>query len=65
MPTIHLVHLVRVLYQRWIQPKMPKLSVALINLNGVSAMRKDFRSWVNDNQPDVICVQETKAQSTI
>jgi exodeoxyribonuclease-3 len=42
---------------------MPKFSVASINLNGIrSAMRKDFRSWVNDNQPDVICVQETKAQ---
>lgn len=39
------------------------LKVISLNLNGVrSAMRKDLKSWVSQADPDIIAVQETKAQ---
>lgn len=39
------------------------MKVVSLNLNGIrSAMRKDLLSWVNQVDPDIIAVQETKAQ---
>ena len=39
------------------------LNVVTINLNGIrSAGRKGIFTWLNDLSPDIICVQETKAQ---
>ena len=39
------------------------MKVVSLNLNGIrSAMRKDLLSWVNRVDPDIIAVQETKAQ---
>ncbi len=39
------------------------MKVVSLNLNGVrAAMRKDLLSWVNQVDPDIIAVQETKAQ---
>jgi exodeoxyribonuclease-3 len=33
------------------------------NVNGIrSAMNKGLVNWINDNNPDIICFQETKAQ---
>lgn len=33
------------------------------NLNGIrSAARKGFFEWMAENQPDIVCIQETKAQ---
>jgi exodeoxyribonuclease III len=33
------------------------------NLNGIrAAARKGFFGWMDRQQPDIVCVQETKAQ---
>lgn len=38
------------------------LTVTSFNANGLrAAARKGFFDWVHENQPDVICIQETKA----
>jgi exodeoxyribonuclease III len=40
------------------------MRVITFNLNGIrSAARKGFFTWVNTQEPDVICLQETKAQA--
>ncbi|MDC3181162.1 exodeoxyribonuclease III [Gammaproteobacteria bacterium] len=42
---------------------MDKIKIASVNLNGIrSAIRKEFSDWVYTTEPDIICVQETKAQ---
>lgn len=34
------------------------------NVNGIRAMeKKGFVSWVEENQPDILCLQETKAEA--
>ncbi|MCP8352418.1 exodeoxyribonuclease III [Candidatus Synchoanobacter obligatus] len=39
------------------------MKVVSMNLNGIrSAVRKDFKAWVKEHDPDFIAVQETKAQ---
>ena len=39
------------------------MKVISINTNGIrAAARKGFFDWVKDQQADIICVQETKAQ---
>ncbi len=39
------------------------MKIVSFNLNGIrSAMRKDMLSWVQTHNPDIIAVQETKAQ---
>ena len=44
---------------------MSALNVVSFNLNGIrSAMRKDWTHWVNQVNPDIIAVQETKAQTS-
>jgi len=38
--------------------------ITTANLNGIrAAARKGFFDWLDDTQPDVLCVQETKAQA--
>ena len=33
------------------------------NVNGIrAAMRKGFADWIEATAPDVLCIQETKAQ---
>ena len=33
------------------------------NLNGIrAAARKGFFRWMHEQQPDIVCLQETKAQ---
>ncbi|HEY5537034.1 MAG TPA: exodeoxyribonuclease III [Acetobacterium sp.] len=35
------------------------------NVNGIRAMeKKDFISWVEETQPDILCLQETKAEAS-
>ncbi len=39
------------------------MKIATYNVNGIrSAMSKGFGQWLSATQPDVICIQETKAQ---
>ena len=39
------------------------LSIMTANLNGIrSAQRKGFFDWLESQRPDVLCIQETKAQ---
>ena len=39
------------------------MKITSINTNGIrSAARKGFFEWIEREQPDVVCVQETKAQ---
>lgn len=39
------------------------MKVMTFNANGIrAAKRKGFFEWVQDQQPDVLCIQETKAQ---
>lgn len=39
------------------------MKVISFNANGIrSAARKGFYEWLNTQQPDVVCIQETKAQ---
>lgn len=39
------------------------MKIVSVNLNGIrSAVSKDFKAWVETYQPDIIAVQETKAQ---
>ena len=42
---------------------MPKISLYSWNVNGIrAAIRKDFVGWFTKTKPDVLCLQETKAQ---
>jgi exodeoxyribonuclease III len=42
---------------------MEKCSIITYNLNGIrSAMNKGFTLWLEKQNPDIICIQETKAQ---
>ena len=39
------------------------ISIASYNLNGIrSALNKTLLDWVKDTQPDMLCIQETKAR---
>ncbi len=39
------------------------MKIITINTNGIrAAARKGFFDWLNDENPDVVCIQETKAQ---
>ena len=39
------------------------MKIVSVNVNGIrSAHRKGFFKWMRQLQPDVVCVQETKAQ---
>lgn len=39
------------------------MKITSVNVNGIrSAARKGFFDWIEREQPDVVCVQETKAQ---
>ena len=38
------------------------MNIITYNVNGIrAAMKKGFVDWLRDESPDVICVQETKA----
>jgi exodeoxyribonuclease III len=40
------------------------ITVVSMNLNGIrSAAKKGFFTWVKQHQPDIVCVQETKAHT--
>jgi exodeoxyribonuclease-3 len=40
------------------------IKIVSANLNGIrSASRKGFFTWMNQGQPDIVCIQETKAQT--
>lgn len=40
-----------------------KTTIYSFNVNGIrSAINKGFADWLNKNKPDIICIQETKAQ---
>ncbi|AXI99639.1 exodeoxyribonuclease-3 [Cyclonatronum proteinivorum] len=42
---------------------MPQLKISTYNVNGIrAAEKKGFSDWVKASQPDIICLQETKAQ---
>ena len=42
---------------------MSKLKISTYNVNGIrAAEKKGFSDWVKTSQPDIICLQETKAQ---
>ena len=39
------------------------MRVILVNVNGIrAAHRKNFFTWLQKENPDIVCVQETKAQ---
>lgn len=39
------------------------MKITSVNTNGIrAAERKGFFQWIEKNQPDVVCIQETKAQ---
>jgi exodeoxyribonuclease-3 len=39
------------------------LRIITANLNGIrSAAKKGFFEWVNTQSPDILCIQELKAQ---
>lgn len=39
------------------------ISIASYNVNGIrAAVRKDLPSWLAENRPDILCLQETKAR---
>lgn len=40
------------------------MKIITYNVNGIRAtMKKDFLSWLEDSKADIVCLQETKAQS--
>ncbi len=42
---------------------MKKITIASYNVNGIrAAMRKGFLQWLQQTNPDIICIQETKAR---
>ncbi|MDP5172409.1 MAG: exodeoxyribonuclease III [Bacteroidia bacterium] len=42
---------------------MPSLRILSYNVNGIrAASKKGWYEWLNLDQPDIVCVQETKAQ---
>ncbi len=39
------------------------IKIASYNVNGIrAAINKDLAGWINDYKPDILCIQETKAQ---
>ena len=41
---------------------MRKIRILSWNVNGIRAVhRKGFREWLLKDEPDILCVQETKA----
>jgi len=43
---------------------MGKLKIVSYNVNGVrAALKKDLLKWLKKENPDVFCMQETKAQA--
>lgn len=45
------------------QNKVQKMKIATYNVNGIrAAMGKGFMEWLTATSPDVLCLQETKAQ---
>ena len=44
-------------------PKSNMLSIISYNVNGIrAASRKGFYDWLKEEDPDMLCIQETKAQ---
>ena len=42
---------------------MPNTKIISVNTNGIrAAARKGFFDWLAEENPDVVCIQETKAQ---
>ena len=47
-----------------VQPALPKpLKIATFNVNGVRARTAHLVSWLSKEQPDVVCLQELKANT--
>jgi len=45
-----------------INPKKPTMKIASWNVNGIrSAMKKGFSDWLQKENADIVCLQETKA----
>ena len=41
------------------------MKVVSLNVNGIrAAAKKGFYQWLNDNQPDFVCLQEVRAETT-
>ena len=39
------------------------MKIITYNVNGIrAAMKKDFLGWLNNSNPDIVCIQESKAQ---
>ncbi len=46
-----------------INQQIPKLKIITYNVNGLrAAVTKGLPEWINAEQPDVLCIQETKLQ---
>ena len=46
-----------------LQPKADQMKIVSYNVNGIrAAQKKGFEDWVADNDFDIICIQESKAQ---
>ncbi|WP_312289439.1 endonuclease/exonuclease/phosphatase family protein, partial [Stutzerimonas nitrititolerans] len=41
---------------------MDRLKIATFNINGIRARRANLLEWLQREQPDVVCLQELKAQ---
>ena len=41
---------------------MDSLKIATFNINGIRARRSNLLEWLEREQPDVVCLQELKAQ---
>jgi len=41
--------------------RMNRLRIATWNVNGIRARQQQFLDWVNEERPDVVCLQEIKA----
>ena len=42
---------------------MNRMKIITYNVNGLrAALSKGFTQWLEEEQPDVVCLQETKAQ---
>ena len=42
---------------------LARMKIISYNVNGIrAAFKKDFIGWLDATQPDVLCLQETKAQ---
>ena len=46
--------------------KLKKLKIASWNVNGIRACtKKGFIEWLNNESPDICCLQETKSQEKL